>query len=233
MKKIAIMQPYFFPYIGYFQLINSVDVFLVYDNIKYTKKGWINRNRMLLNGEAEVFSLSIKNDSDTLNVIERELAVDFDRRKIINKFKGAYQKAPFFSETMPLVEDIFLYGNSNLFDFILNSILRICQYLKIKTEIKISSKVDIDHDLKGQEKVIALCQELSANAYVNAIGGMDLYSKIDFQEKDIDLKFVKTKYFEYQQFNDEFVPWLSIIDVMMFNPFEMVVDLINNKYELI
>ena len=89
MKTIAIMQPYFFPYIGYFQLIAAVDMFIVYDNIKYTKKGWINRNRLLNRGKNVIFSLPLKNDSDYLNVCQRELAADFNRDKLLHQFKGA------------------------------------------------------------------------------------------------------------------------------------------------
>src|SRR5258705_11030314 len=99
--RLAVMQPYFFPYIGYFQLIAAVDLFIVYDNIKYTKKGWINRNRMLRNGKDVMFSVPLKNDSDYLDVCERELAADFNRDKLFNQLKGAYRGAPNFSQTFP------------------------------------------------------------------------------------------------------------------------------------
>ena len=99
--RLAIMQPYFFPYIGYFQLIAAVDMFIVYDNIKYTKKGWINRNRMLQNGKDVMFSLPLKSDSDYLDVCERELAADFNRDKLLNQFKGAYRRRPVFRGNVP------------------------------------------------------------------------------------------------------------------------------------
>ena len=83
--KLAIMQPYFFPYIGYFQLIKSVDEFVIYDNIQYTKKGWINRNRILVNGTDYLISLPLKKDSDYLNVVDRQLAESWekDRTKLL------------------------------------------------------------------------------------------------------------------------------------------------------
>src|ERR1035437_8944489 len=112
--KIGIMQPYFFPYIGYFHLIESVDVFVVYDNIKYTKKGWINRNRMLQNGKDVMFSLPLKNDSDSLDVCERELAADFNRDKLLNQIRGAYRRAPYFEQSLPLIEQIANYEDRNL-----------------------------------------------------------------------------------------------------------------------
>jgi hypothetical protein len=231
--QVGIMQPYFLPYIGYFQLINAVDVFIVYDNIKYTKKGWINRNRMLQNSKDVMFSLSLKNDSDYLDVCQRELASDFNRGKLLNQFKGAYQHAPYFAQTYPLVEQIVQYEEANLFRFLHYSIAKTCEHLGISTEIRVSSKIAIDHDLKNQDKVLALCEAVGASTYVNAIGGMELYSKETFREKGIELKFIKSNPFAYPQFGDEFVPWLSIIDVMMFNPLDTIRTCISTNYELI
>ena len=233
MMKVGIMQPYFFPYIGYFQLINTVDIFVVYDNIKYTKKGWINRNRMLLNSKDVMFSLSLKNDSDYRDVCERELATDFNRDKLLNQFKGAYLQAPYFAQTFPMVELIVRNEEVNLFRFLHHSIVKTCQHLGITTDIRVSSAIAIPHELKNQDKVLALCEAVGANTYVNAIGGMELYSKETFREKCIELKFIKSKPFEYLQFGDEFVPWLSIIDVMMFNPLDTIRNCISTNYELI
>lgn len=231
--KLAIMQPYFLPYIGYFQLIASVDQFIVYDNIKYTKKGWINRNRMLQNGSDVMFSLPLKKDSDSLDVVQRELAGDFNREKLLNQFKGAYRKAPYFEQIMPLIEQIVRFEDNNLFAYLHHAILKTCAHLGITTEIKKSSCIAIDHTLKNQDKVLALCEAVDASIYVNAIGGMDLYSKETFQEKGIELKFIQSKPFEYAQFGDAFVPWLSIVDVMMFNSQEALLTSIKTNYELI
>lgn len=222
MKAVAIMQPYFFPYIGYFQLIAAVDLFIVYDNIKFTKKGWINRNRMLQDGKDVMFSLPLKSDSDYLDVCERELAADFNRNKLLNQFKGAYRRAPYFAQTFPLIEQIVCYEDTNLFCFLHHSIIKTCEHLGITTEIRISSKITIDHELRSQDKVLALCEAAGAATYVNAIGGLELYSKETFREKGIELKFIKSRPFEYAQFGDAFVPWLSIIDVMMFNPLDTI-----------
>jgi len=231
--RLAIMQPYFFPYIGYFQLIAAVDIFIVYNNIKYTKKGWINRNRMLQNGKDVMFSLPLKGDSDFLDVCERNLAADFNRDKLLNQFKGAYRRAPYFAQTLPLVEQIVRYEEANLFRFLHHSIARTCEHLGITTEIRISSDIDIDHGLKNQDKVLALCAAVGASTYINAIGGMELYSKETFREKGIDLKFIQSKSFEYPQFGNEFVPWLSIIDVMMFNPLDTIRTCISTNHESI
>lgn len=227
------MQPYFFPYIGYFQLIAAVDQFIVYDNIKYTKKGWINRNRMLQNGKDVMFSLPLKNDSDSLDVCERELAAEFNRDKLLSQFKGAYGRAPYFAQTFTLLEQVVRYEDANLFRFLHHSIVKTCEHLGITTEIRKSSEIAIDHSLKSQDKVLALCGAVGASTYVNASGGMELYSRETFCGKGIDLKFIKSKPFGYAQFGDEFVPWLSIIDVMMFNPLETIQNCISTNYELI
>lgn len=230
--KLAIMQPYFLPYIGYFQLIAAVDVFIVYDNIKYTKKGWINRNRMLQNGQDVMFSLPLKNDSDYLDVCQRVLSTEFSRVKLLNQFKGAYRHAPYFEQTFPLMEEIVCFDDANLFGYLRHSITKICAHLGLTTEIINSSDVAIDHTLKSQDKVLALCEAMDASVYVNAIGGMALYSKEIFQARGIDLKFIQSKPFEYPQFDNVFVPWLSIIDVLMFNPLDALQTCISTNYEL-
>jgi hypothetical protein len=231
--KVGIMQPYFLPYIGYFQLIASVDKFVIYDNIKYTKKGWINRNRMLLNGTDVMFSLPLKKGKDSLDVVDRELASDFDRNTLINQFRGAYSRAPYSKTTLPLLENIVGCGETNLFRYIYHSIVCVCHYLGITTEIRISSNIAIDHSLRGQDKVIALCLACRADTYINTIGGVQLYNKEDFGLHGIDLKFIKSNQFEYPQFNSNFIPLLSIIDVLMFNDVSSVRKALKTQYELI
>lgn len=231
--RVAIMQPYFLPYIGYFQLIAAADLFIVYDNIKYTKKGWINRNRILLNDTDSIFSLPLKKDSDALDVVQRELAADFDPGKLLNQFCGAYSRAPYFAQTFPLLERVMQCGERNLFRFIHHSIISVCRHLGLATEFRISSSIAIDHGLKGQDKVLALCEAVGASTYVNAIGGMELYSRATFGGRGIELKFLQSKSFEYLQFGNAFVPWLSIVDVMMFNSPERIVEVLGDGYELI
>lgn len=233
MKTVAVMQPYFFPYIGYFQLISAVDLFIVYDNIKYTKKGWINRNRILQNGKEALISLALKNDSDFLDVRDREMAADFKNDKLLNQIREAYRHAPYFKQAFPVVEAVMHYGDRNLFRFLYNSIVIVCEYLRIHTKIAISSAIQIDHSLKNQEKVIALCKRVDAKVYINSIGGMDLYSRDDFLAKDIELKFIKSNTFDFKQMGNEFIPWLSIIDVMMCNSVDDINAYLKSGYKLI
>lgn len=214
--RVAIMQPYFLPYIGYWQLINSAHTFVVYDNIQYTKKGWINRNRFLQNHTDAVFSVPLKKDSDFLNVDQREVAESFDRTKLINQLRASYLKAPFFCHAMPVIEAIIRHPETNLFHYIRQSIVAVCRYLNIHSKIINSSTVDIDHSLKAEDKVIAICEALGASVYINPIGGTSLYSTAVFAERGIELQFLKSKPFEYSQLSKPFVPWLSILDVMMF-----------------
>jgi hypothetical protein len=231
---IAIMQPYFFPYIGYFQLINAVDQFVIYDDIEYTKKGWINRNRILLNGADHLFSIPLKNDSDYLSIDKRSLAENYPehKKKITGQLISAYSKSPEFKNIFPLIEDCMNYPDSNLFSFIFYSLKKTCGYLDIKTGFIRSSTLNIDPSLKGEEKVLAINKRLNSSIYVNAIGGQELYSKERFSDNNLELKFIKTTPIVYPQFKNEFVPNLSIIDVMMFNPKEKVQEYLRSFYIL-
>lgn len=219
MKSIGIMQPYFLPYIGYFQLMNMVDEFILYDNIQFTKKGWIHRNRMLQNGKDEYFTLPIKKDSDYLNVCDRFLADTFtqEKTKLLNRIRNNYGKAPYFDVVFPHLLDIFDYNNINLFNFIHNSLLIISKYLGIQTPITVSSTVDINHDLNGKDKVLALTKAVKGTHYINPIGGMLLYDRQEFEDQGIKLSFFKTNDFSYVQLRNDYIPFLSILDVMMFN----------------
>ena len=152
---------------------------------------------------------------------------------MLNQFKEAYRHAPYFAEIFPLIEQVVCYKDVNLFRFLYNSIERTCEHLGITTEIRISSDIAIDHDLKNQDKVLALCSAVGATTYINAIGGIELYSKETFRAKGIELQFIKSKSFEYEQFGNAFVPWLSIIDVMMFNPLDAIRAALCTNYELI
>lgn len=212
------MQPYFFPYIGYFQLISSVDLFILYDNIKYTKKGWINRNRLLLNGDDGMFSLPLKKASDTLDIQDRELAKNYNPDKLLNQIVGAYRKSQCFDQVFPMIEQIMRFHERNLFAFLYYSLTQICAYLGITTELRTSSSIAIDHSLRNQSKVLAMCEAVGAATYVNAIGGLELYSREVFLKRGVELKFIQPQSVAYKQFAHEFVPWLSILDVMMFNP---------------
>lgn len=228
------MQPYFLPYIGYFQLIKGVDEFIIYDNIQYSRKGWIQRNRMLENGKDVFISLSLKKDSDYLDVRDRKLSAQWpqDKKRLLRRISANYRRAPFYSDIFPLIENIFNYENDNLFEFIFNSVKEICNLLDINTKITISSTLDIDHSLRSQEKVIALVKNVQGQIYLNPIGGLELYNNQDFIDSNIKLEFHKAKPISYTQFKNEFIPWLSILDILMFNPVSQVKEWLE-AYEII
>ena len=147
--------------------------------------------------------------------------------------RGAYVNAPQFENTYSLIERIVNNKNNNLFLYIYNSILQLCAHLDIMTEIKISSGVPIESGLKGQDKVLAICKANAAETYINAIGGVELYDADAFRNQGIGLQFIKPRPFEYVQFGQPFVPWLSMIDVLMFNPLDEVINRVNNGFDLI
>lgn len=227
---LGLMQPYFLPYIGYFQLIHAVDVFVVYDDIKYTKRGWINRNRFLDRGKPEYFSIPLRKDSDFLHVRDRELAESFPdlRHKTLRRLEAAYRKAPHFEVGFDLVRRCYNYDDSNLFRFIRNSIEVVCNSLGIETPVVTSSTLqNAGPDLKAAERVLAVCRAVGASQYVNPIGGVELYDRDYFADQGVELRFIRTKGFEYAQFDHPFVPNLSIIDVVMFNGLERTRELLD------
>ena len=224
------MQPYFLPYIGYWQLINAVDTFVVYDNIEYTKKGWFNRNRILEADHDRLFTVPLKKASDFLHVNQRFLSDDSDKEiaRILRIIESNYKKAPHLTSAYPIIESCFVFPNKNLFEYIFNSIKVICNYLGLSTKLVISSEIKINHSLKAEKKVLAICNAENTTTYINAIGGRELYDKKEFRSRGIDLKFIRPGNIEYRQFNYGFLPSLSIIDIMMFNSKEEIAKIIQN-----
>jgi hypothetical protein len=231
--KIAIMQPYFFPYIGYFQLINAVDKFVIYDDVNYINKGWINRNNLLINAESSLFTVPLSNASQNRKINEIALAEDkIWKAKLLKKISFSYAKAPFFGLVFSLIEQVILFDTTQISILNTEALKKICSYLHIHTEFVESSAVYGNASLKGQDRILDVCKWEKATHYFNPIGGMELYDRVLFAQNDIELKFVQSKSVEYPQFGHSFVPWLSIIDVIMFNSIEDVNRLLNS-YKLI
>jgi len=222
--RLAIMQPYLFPYIGYFQLINAADLFVLHDDVQYIKGGWINRNRILQNGKDVFITLSLKNDSAYKNINERFFSTEFvnEKKKILRVLQNAYHKAPHLEEVLSLLNKIFLSEENNISVFITQSILLIKDYLQITTPVQLSSAIPKNNETKGEERVLELCKSCNASQYINPTGGISLYSKINFYNNGIQLNFLRTNYIEYKQFENNFIPFLSIIDVLMFNSIENI-----------
>ena len=226
------MQPYFFPYIGYWQLINAVDVFVLYDDVNFIKKGWINRNNILLNKSEHLITIPLLNVSQNKHINECMVSEDYKSiDNIIKTINLAYKKAPYYNLVFPYIEEI-IKTKGSISDLVLKSVLWIKEYLVLNTEIILSSSIDKNNELKGQDKIIEIVKKLNGNHYINAIGGQELYNKEIFNNNGIKLNFIKTGEIKYKQFNNEFVPNLSIIDVLMFNSPSEVKEMLNN-YSLI
>lgn len=215
------MQPYFFPYIGYWQLMKLTDRYVVYDDVNYIKGGWINRNRILVNGRAVYLNVPTVGASPNkkINQVGTEISERF-LEKTSRKLSGAYKKAPYFEEVFPYIMEMMDFSTDNLSEYLISLILKMAQLLDIKTDFIISSQLSCSPRLHGEERVMEICRVLEGDIYYNAVGGRQLYSHEHFRERGLELRFVETDDIRYQQFGDTFVPNLSIIDILMFNGWE-------------
>jgi WbqC-like protein family len=231
--KLAIMQPYIFPYIGYFQLIKAVDKFVLYDDVNFINKGWINRNRILSNGKDLLFTIPLKDASQ--NKLINEIDVNWDdnwKNKFLKTIEQSYKKAPFYNETLVIINKT-LNSEVKQFSKIIEINLKlICEYLEIQTEIIPSSSIYQNTDKKAQERILDICLQEKSTQYINPIGGIELYDKEVFAKENMQMNFIKSLPVEYKQFKNEFVPWLSMIDVLMFNSKEEINKFLDN-YELV
>lgn len=230
--KIAVMQPYLFPYIGYFQLLNAADKFVILDDVNFIKKGWINRNKILINNEPAYFTIPLVKSSQNRLIKDIEISYENNwQEKLVKTIERSYCKAPFYKDATELISKIILKKENKISGLIYFSLLEIRNYLGLKTEIVKSSGIYSNNELKGEERIIDICLKESSKRYFNPIGGIELYSKNFFSEKGICLNFIKTNKIEYQQFGNEFFDSLSIIDVLMFNPKKKVLEFLN-EYEI-
>lgn len=218
MNSIAVMQPYFFPYIGYFQLIKEVNKFIFYDDVNYITGGWIKRNRILINGEAKYLSVPCKKVSRNrlINEIEHSLS-ERDKNKLLRKLRFAYSNAPYFDDFFPIVEEVFHTETELICEISIESIKRITNYLELECIFQKSSEKYDNQELDTADRLIDICKIEQVHHYVNPIGGIELYNKQYFLEHKIKIDFLKPEIIEYEQFDNVFVPGLSIIDVLMFN----------------
>lgn len=231
--KIAVMQPYLFPYMGYFQLISAVDTFVIFDDANFIKRGWINRNRILLDNKDHLFTLPLEKASQNKFISQIRIACgQKHKEKILDLFHHAYRKAPEYANVYPLIKEIILNRKGNLLEFIEYSLVRIAAFLDLKTNFMLSSEIEKDNTLKGKDKIIDICKKMRADKYLNPIGGKELYDKKEFEKEGIKLHFLKTKDIEYRQFTNIFIPHLSIIDVLMFNPRKKVKEFLS-EYEAV
>ncbi len=232
--SLGIMQPYLFPYIGYFQLIHAVDTFVIYDDVQYITRGWINRNRILQNGEPNLYTFSLQSDSSRKNINQRYFTPHFkdECNEFLKMIQIAYGNAPYFERTNAMVEAVLDSMkpdeiSENIADKITRSIKQISDFLGLSTKFKISSQLHKNNAKSGQELILEINRVLGSQRYINPEGGKSLYDLERFREENVQLRFLESHDIEYAQFSDDFVPSLSIIDVCMFNSLDEIQKLLN------
>lgn len=227
-NNIAVMQPYFFPYIGYFYLINSVDLFVSFDDVNFIKKGWINRNRILLNNSDHKICLSIQKMSQNKKINESFISEPQEEKKILLRLIiEAYKKAPYFDENIEKIKALILLKEDNIAVYNTQNLQSLSEYLDIKTKFIYSSQVPQDINAIREYKILNILQNFGATTYINASGGVDLYDRSFFSKYNIDLKFVSTCPAIYKQGKNKFIENLSIIDVLMYAGKSKLIEFLN------
>lgn len=227
------MQPYFFPYLGYFQLINAVDKFVIFDDVNYINKGWINRNNILVNDKAFMITLPLKEASQNKKILEIGIGQDSKAMdKLLKTIAASYKKAPYFEPVFKLIQSIFSGSTKSIAEFNFIQLKTLCDYIGIQTHIVQSARIYNNDELKGQQRIIDICVREKADEYINPIGGTELYDRKMFAEKRIQLYFLKPDLEKYVQFDQPFIPGLSIIDILMFNNAEQTKKMLS-QFQLI
>ncbi len=237
--RLAAKQPYFMPYIGFFQEINAVDRFVLYDNIAFIKQGWVNRNRIALRGQHE-FSIMVPLRNQSSNRTIAETVIDNTRpwqNKMLKMLAMNYGNSQYFNETFPVLEEIMSTRYRTIAELNDDSIIRICRHLCIDTEIvrdegrypdleeRLARFDGVDYsefpefeELRTPRKVIRIIELLRAegcNHYMDSAGAAKLYFKDEFRHYGIELSFIRTNPISYPHISQEFIPNLSIIDLLM------------------
>lgn len=225
----AVMQPYLFPYLGYYQLVNSVDSFVFYDDVTFIKGGYINRNNILGNGQAQRFTIPVPGMSP--NKLINTLLFDKNIKKQLKSIEQAYAKAPFFKDVFPIVKSVLEDEKRNVEHICRLSVTRVMEYLGIQKSYYYSSELIYERNVTAAQKLLNISDSLNSKEYINSPGGKSLYDKDMFLKNGVTLKFIEIEAYEYQQKSDVFVPHLSMIDVLMWNDKSSVVNLLK-KYKL-
>ena len=221
-------QPYFFPYLPYWQLIDCADLFLVSDDYAFKKHSWIPRNRIQIGGRIYYFRVEVRSQSCHRQIGETSMLPP-DSGKKLRTLEMAYHRAPCFADGYALCERVLRYETRNLCDFLVNSIREVCRYLYIDTPVAFTSQVPGNSSLRREERIYDFCRYFGADRYINAIGGQDLYGFDAFRRRGIELGFIHSEIPPYRQFGRTFIPDLSVIDAMMFVPREQLRDMLDKR----
>lgn len=215
--KLVIMQPYFFPYLGYFQLLHAADRFVFYDDVNYIKNGWINRNRLLLRGQPHFFTVPLQGASPFAPIRETRFDAEDSRwrRKMIGTFQLAYKGAPYRAQGMQLVESVLQSANGSIADLARDSVVAVMRHLGLERSVQPSSIAYGNAHLRGEERVLDICRREGASMYINAPGGRGLYHRRAFDAQAVELRFLAGRLPAYEQDGPQFVAGLSIVDIVM------------------
>lgn len=223
MKTVVVMQPYFFPYLGYFQLVAASSVFIFLDDVAYIKRGWINRNSFLVQNRAHVFTVPLQAPSINRQIATTLVAEDPRwQSHLIRLLENAYAHAPFRDAVLGLVQQVVSEPQRSIGNLAATSVRTVCAYVGLPATWQMSSEAHPRNGLKGAARIVDICRTLDATRYVNAPGGKDLYDSSEFLRAGIELRFLRPVLPAYVQSGGQFVRGLSIIDVLMFNPPEQV-----------
>lgn len=231
--KLAIMQPYFFPYPGYFSLVSAVDKLVFYDDVGFIKNGWINRNRLFLSGDVRYFTVPLSGASSNLKILDVKCQPKkIWERKLLSSIEQSYSKAPNFKPTFDLICDVVNCGSDSIAELAKRSVVKTSERFGLATNFVDTSSIYENSSLSGVDRVLDICLREGAQEYINVPGGRSLYSSEVFQAKEITLNFSASDLKKYHQFDREFIPGLSIIDMMMFNNFERCKELVSQDYNV-
>lgn len=239
--KLGIMQPYIFPYIGYWQVIFNTDQWIFFDTVQYNKRSWMNRNRILhpdSNQDFQYFTVPIKKISRGTLIKDAEINQGIKWKEKILGQLTVYKRlhAPYYNEVLGLVKFILESANSPSFlELCIISTVEICRILKIEFNYKIASQTEFDRAkiITPGDWALEICKAQQAEIYINPYSGYEIFDEFQYKKNNIELRFLKPELIKYQQSKREkFIPSLSIIDVMMFNGFSATEKMIKNDFKI-
>lgn len=226
--KLGVMQPYFFPYIGYWQLMNTVDEWVVFDDVQFIDKGWINRNRVLhpeVRKEWQFITLPLKGRGQFDKI--KDVGIDFSKswkKQIMGKLTSYRRIACNYHETIDFVDYCLDESESNLSSLVIETIRKVSENIGIKTRIHVQSRLGLDVECVSHpgQWGLHISSAMGASEYINPLGGRSIFRATDFSDRGIGIKFIKSEVDSYAQGGRDFCPNMSIIDVMMFNSNEEI-----------
>ena len=233
MKTVVVMQPYFYPYLGYFQMVLASDAFVFYDDVNFIKGGWINRNRISINGKPSYIGLQLEGASS--NKLIKDISVSSNpnsKRKLIKTIQQNYSKAKYYKDVKELLSNTIGKNSDSLSQVAASSVMTVSDYLGIKTKFSFSSQISLKKEVANRtERLIEIIKSQDGQRYINAERGKHLYDKKDFKRENIELQFINPILKPYLQNSHNFMPGLSIIDVLMHNSIDEINKMLSH-YEL-